>query len=356
MNKTKDEVRAYFDERPKLKEMINKFKYPLSIDDMSTDAIINTMGLLDSYDFPGEIIPGLKKQKEIECFKKWIIGDKKDEHIVGYKGFKRDLSCLGFQYKVGKEYENTKTIWACENGFHACQFPLDVLRYYGGFTDRYCIVEQWGFIDERDKKRASSNIKIVKEISLRELFEAAEKRLKPINDSNMSVIGEGEICRNVSLSEGLAIEGIRSNIIFHRCFQDDGIVENKTIIGDNNIIGILGDRFTINVIGDRNLIYVFGSEIKINVTGDINSVEINEGKDCNVIATNVIVTGTYNVVHMNSTANVTCIGEENTIYVGISGVGSHINFINGTSNFPIIAEEENEKIKIKCDQILRVKL
>lgn len=279
MNKTKDEVRAYFDERPLLKKMINEIKYPLSIDDISTYAIVDAMSRLDSYDFPGEITPGLKKHKEIECFKKWIIRDKREEHIVGYKGFKRDLSCLGFQYEVGKEYENTKTIWACENGFHACQFPLDVLRYYGGFTDRYCIVEQWGFIDERDKKRASSNIKIVKEISLRELFEAAEKRLKPINDSNMSVVGEGEICRNVSLSTCSVIDEVRSNIIFHRCFQNDGIRENKTIIGNDNIIGILGNRFTINVIGDGNLIYVFGNEIKINVTGSMNSVEINEWND-----------------------------------------------------------------------------
>lgn len=43
-----------------------------------------------------------------------------------FKGFDKDLCCKGFQYEVGKEYE-TERAEICEEGFHACEFPLDVL-------------------------------------------------------------------------------------------------------------------------------------------------------------------------------------------------------------------------------------
>ena len=63
------------------------------------------------------------------------------ETIVAYKGFDKDLKCRGFQYEVGKEYEEPKAK-ACESGFHACEMPLDVLCYYEpGKQSRYCAAE-----------------------------------------------------------------------------------------------------------------------------------------------------------------------------------------------------------------------
>jgi hypothetical protein len=49
--------------------------------------------------------------------------------MKAYKGFNRDMTCLGFQYKEGGKYEkdNAKV---CECGFHACEHPLDCLGYY----------------------------------------------------------------------------------------------------------------------------------------------------------------------------------------------------------------------------------
>lgn len=48
------------------------------------------------------------------------------EIIKSYKGFNKDMTCRGFQYEEGKEYEE-ETADACHSGFHACEYPLDVL-------------------------------------------------------------------------------------------------------------------------------------------------------------------------------------------------------------------------------------
>ena len=47
------------------------------------------------------------------------------EVIKSYKGFNKDMTCRGFQFEEGKEYETEEAI-ACEKGFHACEYPLDV--------------------------------------------------------------------------------------------------------------------------------------------------------------------------------------------------------------------------------------
>lgn len=39
------------------------------------------------------------------------------QKIKAYKGFDKDLSCRGFKYEVGKEYEETGDIKACEKVF-----------------------------------------------------------------------------------------------------------------------------------------------------------------------------------------------------------------------------------------------
>ena len=83
--------------------------------------------------------------------------------MKAYKGFNKDMTCRGYKYDEGKEYEATGDIKCCENGFHACEDPLDCFNYYAPGQSVYHEVEQSGEIsrnNDGDSKVASSKIKI----------------------------------------------------------------------------------------------------------------------------------------------------------------------------------------------------
>ena len=97
-----------------------------------------------------------------------------EQKIKAYKAFDKNLSCRGFKYEVGKEYEETGDIKACEKGFHACPYPLDVFGYYAPAGSRFCEVEQSGKIDDSESdKVCSSKIRIGAELDIRGLVKAA---------------------------------------------------------------------------------------------------------------------------------------------------------------------------------------
>ena len=100
--------------------------------------------------------------------------------IKTYKGFDKDLKCRGFQYEIGKEYEENKAI-ACNCGFHACEMPIEVLGYYEpGKQSRYCEVEQSGDLSRHsdDTKVASTKIKIGAEIGIPGIVKAQVEYIK----------------------------------------------------------------------------------------------------------------------------------------------------------------------------------
>ena len=94
--------------------------------------------------------------------------------IKSFKGFNKDMTCRKFQYEEGKDYE-TDTASACNSGFHACEYPLDVFGYYPPGTSVYHEVEQSGEIsrDTDDSKVASTKIHIGAKTDIRGLVNAA---------------------------------------------------------------------------------------------------------------------------------------------------------------------------------------
>ena len=96
--------------------------------------------------------------------------------MKAYKGFDKDLKCRSFQYEVGGEYEEQEAS-ICRKGFHACENPLDTLRYYRPGDSRYCEVEleDNGQRNGDDSKVCGKKIKIGAEIGLDGVIEAGAR-------------------------------------------------------------------------------------------------------------------------------------------------------------------------------------
>ena len=90
--------------------------------------------------------------------------------MKAFKGFNKDLKCRGFQYKVGETYEEDNAE-LCKTGFHACEKPIDCIKYYEPSKSVYHEVELDDVSDEKDKdtKRVGKKITIGEEIGIPEI-------------------------------------------------------------------------------------------------------------------------------------------------------------------------------------------
>ena len=87
--------------------------------------------------------------------------------MKGYKAFEKDLTCRGFQYEVGKEYEMDESPEPCERGFHFCETIANCYRFYLMEDDtRICEIEALGEIKtDDDVKFCTNKIRIVAEVT-----------------------------------------------------------------------------------------------------------------------------------------------------------------------------------------------
>ena len=109
------------------------------------------------------------------------LTEQQKARVVAYKAFDKEMQCRGFQYAVGQEYEHDGVVAACKSGFHACEYPLDMFRYYDpGSGARFCAVEQDGTLSRNgdDTKVASSRITINAEIGIPGIIKAAIEYVK----------------------------------------------------------------------------------------------------------------------------------------------------------------------------------
>ena len=100
------------------------------------------------------------------------------EIIKAVKGFNQDMTCtpiedVKFQYEEGETYEE-ETADACNKGFHACELPMNVFRYYPPIKSVYHEVEMSGEIDNsKTDKVCSSKIKIGAKINIAGIIKAS---------------------------------------------------------------------------------------------------------------------------------------------------------------------------------------
>ena len=93
-----------------------------------------------------------------------------------YKGTDKDMKCRGYQYEIGRTEKSDGAIRCGNKGFHACEAPLDVLRYYPMRDgNRFFVAEADGKIDRTnadDSKVASSELTLTAEVGIKGLINA----------------------------------------------------------------------------------------------------------------------------------------------------------------------------------------
>ena len=112
--------------------------------------------------------------------------------IKAYKGFDKNMKCRGFQFAEGNEYEE-ENAKLCESGFHACETPVDCLKYYAPGCSVYREVELDATEEKHDKdsKRVGKKIKIGAEISIANMVKAHFEYVKAhCTDENNAVKGK----------------------------------------------------------------------------------------------------------------------------------------------------------------------
>ena len=138
-----------------------------------------------------------------------------NKEIIAYKGFNQDWTCLGYQYEVGKTYERIGDVKACNSGFHACEYPLDVLSHYSPAVSKFAVVKMSGETskDSDDTKIASAKITIETEINLPEMVKKAVEWIKGKVDwdaAKISNTGDWSAATNTGYQSAATNTGNRS--------------------------------------------------------------------------------------------------------------------------------------------------
>ena len=98
----------------------------------------------------------------------------KKDYVKGYKVFNPDWTCRGFQYEVGKTFEEDVTPKCCEAGFHFCTKASDCFYYYSfDPNNKVAEVLALGDVDSQstNTKCSTNKIQIIREISWQELLD-----------------------------------------------------------------------------------------------------------------------------------------------------------------------------------------
>ena len=189
-----------------------------------------------------------------------------------FKGFDKDLRCRDFQYEIGKEYE-TERAEICEEGFHACEFPLDVLRYYNPADSRFCEVELDANEQTRDdSKRVGKKIKIGAEIGLSGLVKAGVKFiLEKADFENAKATNTGDRSAATNTGDWSAA-------------TNTGDWSAATNTGDRSAATNTGDRSAATNTGNRSAATNTGNRSAATNTGNRSAATV-EGKESIAIVT-----------------------------------------------------------------------
>ncbi|HHV6298315.1 TPA: DUF7666 domain-containing protein [Haemophilus influenzae] len=190
-----------------------------------------------------------------------------NKEIIAYKGFNQDWTCRGYQYEIGKTYEHKGDVKACESGFHACEYPLDVLSYYSPAVSKFAVVKMSGETskDSDDTKIASAKITIETEINLPEMIKKAVEWIK------------GKVDWDAAKVSNTGYRSVATNTGDQSAATNTGYWSAATNTGYRSAATNTGDQSVAEVSGKQSIAVALGwqSKAKASINGAIVCVYRN---------------------------------------------------------------------------------
>lgn len=186
-----------------------------------------------------------------------------------YKGTDKNMQCRGKQYVLGKKEVADGAIRCGNKGFHSCEAPFDVLRYYPNINgNRFFEAEAGGKIDKAendDTKLASSELTLKSEINFAGLVKAQIEYTRKKSNAGTA---DGDWSNLVGGDGSKLLGGYESNLV-------GGDWSN--LVGGNGS-NLLGGNWS-NLLGGYKSNLVCGNES--NLAGGNSSLIIGRN-GCNV--------------------------------------------------------------------------
>jgi len=187
--------------------------------------------------------------------------------IKGYKAFKKDMTCRGFQFEEEQTYETDKAV-ICESGFHFCENPLDTLNYYNLCESEFAKVEALGETqtNDSDSKVCTTKIKIGAKLGISGFVKASVDFLL-------------EKCKK----EGGENDRILAASGYHSQLATSGDSSRLVASGDSSKLAASGYRSQLAASGDSSKLAASGHSSRLMASGD--SSKLAASGDCSQLAT-----------------------------------------------------------------------
>ena len=275
-----------------------------------------------------------------------------NKEIIAYKGFNQDWTCLGYQYEVGKTYEHRGDVKACNSGFHACEYPLDVLSYYSPAVSKFAVVKMSGETskDSDDTKIASAKITIETEINLPEMVKKAVEWIKGKVDwdaAKVSNTGDWSAATNTGYRSAATNTGdwsVATNTSSRSAATDTGNRSVATNTGNRSVATNTGDLSVATNTGDLSVATNTGDWSVATNTGN-RSAATNTGYQS--VATN---TGDWSVATNTGNRSVAEVSGEQSIAVALGWQSKAKASIDGAI-VCVYRNDDGELIHIKASKV-----
>ena len=198
--------------------------------------------------------------------------------IKAYKGFSQDMKCRDFQFEEGKEYSlpDGEEAKLCENGFHACEAPIDCLSYYEPAHSVYHEVELEATDEkEDDSKRVGKRIKIGAKISIGKMVEAQFEYVK----EHVTNEGNGHTTDARSANSATGYGSANSATGYRSANSATGYGSGNSATGYGSANSATGDRSANSATGDRSANSATGYRSANSATG-YGSANVTTGENC----------------------------------------------------------------------------